>query len=65
MKWYVKVAVFGVVAPDATTWHKTREGCLAYIAKQLVSGTHNLQYTTFFYGEDGQKGTEVSVTEKK
>lgn len=64
MKWYVKVAVYGVVAPEATTWHETENGCLAYIATQMIEGNHNLQYTTFFYGKDGQKAKEVSITKK-
>jgi len=60
MDWYVKISVYGVVVPDATTWHETKNDCLTYIMRQLNNGNHP-SHTIFHYGKDGQKAEEVHV----
>ena len=64
MLWYVKIAKFGIIVDDATTWHPTKNACIAFIAISAVSGKHNLPITTFFYGKDGQEAEEVNFTSK-
>jgi len=59
-RWYVKIAKFGVVIKDATTWHSSRNACVVFIATQVLKGNHNLKHTAFFFGKDGQRAEEVT-----
>lgn len=63
-QWYVKIAKFGVVIEDATTWHNSRNACVAYIANAALNHGHNLQHTTFHFGKDGQIAEEVTFNKK-
>jgi hypothetical protein len=56
-RWYVKVSKFGVICPDATTWHASKEAALAFIDSIFIS--HNNQITTYFVGRDGERAEEV------
>jgi hypothetical protein len=63
-QWYVKIAKFGVVIEDATTWHPSRNACVAFIANAALKDNHNLSTTTFHFGKDGQKAEEVTFNKK-
>jgi hypothetical protein len=58
--WYVKISIFGVAVVNATTYHRTKNAALAFIAANTRN--HNPAHTQFFIGMDGEKAEEVPFT---
>jgi len=55
--WYVKISIFGVAVVNATTYHRTKNAALAFIAANTRN--HNPAHTQFFIGMDGEKAEEI------